>query len=383
MHTFAPDSGGALRRRINALVSALARTPMVARSLTIRLTLVVLCFFSGWVQADGIDPAAMNRLALMSARAPSSTLLAVTRAGDNLVAAGERGIILVSRDNGKSWQQAKVPTSANLTALTFVDAKRGWAVGHMGVVLNTEDGGMTWHKQLDGIEAGRLAVIAVSGSEDQRAIKLANYLVKDGPDKPFFDVTMDSAGRGFVVGAFNLMFRTDDGGEHWRYWSPRVKNRFGLHLYDIARLGDDFYLAGEQGLLLRSQDDGEHFDSLESPYEGSWFGLLATSNGSLLAYGLRGNAFLSLDRGETWQSSNTGSQVSFVAARELSDGRIVLANQAGQLFASNDQGKSFKPLQGMPGTPFTSLTQTASGELVLSSLRGLTRLPVTTLANSQ
>lgn len=92
---------------------------------------------------------------------------------------------------------------------------------------------------------------------------------------------------------------------------------------------------------------------------------------------------MSLDRGETWQSSNIGSQVSFVAARELSDGRIVLANQAGQLFASNDQGKSFKPLQGLPGTPFTSLTQTASGELVLSSLRGLTRLPVATLANSQ
>jgi photosystem II stability/assembly factor-like uncharacterized protein len=383
MYTFASDSGGELRRRNNASACTVARARMFTRSLTVKLALVILFFSFSWAQADGIDPAAMNRPALMSARAPSSTLLAVTTAGDNLVAAGERGIILVSKDNGKSWQQAKVPTSANLTALTFVDAKRGWAVGHMGVVLNTEDGGMTWHKQLDGIEAGRLAVIAVSGSDNQRAIKLANYLVKDGPDKPFFDVTMDADGHGFIVGAFNLMFRTDDGGEHWRYWSPRVKNRFGLHLYDIARLGNDFYLAGEQGLLLRSQDGGEHFDSLESPYEGSWFGLLASSNGSLLAYGLRGNAFMSLDRGETWQSSNTGSQVSFVAARELSDGRIVLANQAGQLFASNDQGKSFKPLQGLPGTPFTSLTQTASGELVLSSLRGLTHLPVTTLANSQ
>lgn len=365
MCNIAHNSGGALRRQM----------------LTIALAL--LCVFPGWSQAEGIDPAAMNRPALMSARAPHSTLLAVTQAGDNLVAAGERGIILLSSDNGASWQQAQVPTSANLTALKFVDAKRGWAVGHMGIVLNTEDGGMTWHKQLDGMEAGRLAVIAVSGSDNQRAIKQANFLVKDGPDKPFFDITMDAAGHGFVVGAFNLMFRTDDGGAHWRYWSPQVDNRFGLHLYDIARLGDDFYIVGEQGLILRSQDGGEHFESLESPYEGTWFGLLATNSGALLAYGLRGNAYVSMDRGASWQSSNTGSQVSFVAAHELSNGHIVLANQAGQLFASDDQGKSFKPLQGLPGTPFTSLTQTASGELLLGSLRGVRSLSATQLANSQ
>ncbi len=349
----------------------------------ITMVLALLCFMPGLSQAEGINPAAMNRPALISARAPYSTLMAVTQAGNNLLAAGERGIILISSDNGASWQQTQVPTSANLTALKFVDAKRGWAVGHMGIVLNTVDGGLTWHKQLDGIEAARLAVIAVSGSDNQRAIKQADFLVKDGPDKPFFDITMDADGHGFVVGAFNLMFRTDDGGAHWRYWSPQVANRFGLHLYDIERLGDDFFIAGEQGLLLRSQDGGEHFDALQSPYEGTWFGLLATQGGALLAYGLRGNVFVSMDQGTSWQPANSASQVSFVAARELSDGRIVLANQAGQLFASNDQGKNFTPLQGMPGTPFTSLTQAASGALVLGSLRGLTSLALSSLVSSQ
>lgn len=319
-------------------------------------------------------PAAMDRTALISTRAERVSLLAVTRAGARLVAAGERGVILTSDDNGASWQQSKVPTSVNLTALRFVDAKRGWAVGHMGIVLHSEDGGLTWRRQLDGVEAARLAVEAVRDSEDQREIKQADYLVSDGPDKPFFDVWMDTQGRGFITGAFNLMFRTDDGGEHWRYWSPRVKNPFGLHLYDITAVGEDFIIAGEQGLLLRSDDGGEHFTPMETPYEGTWFGILATRVGTLIAYGLRGNAYVSHDGGDSWQASETGSKASFSAATELADGRVVLANQAGQLFASSDQGRSFQPLKGLPGLPFASLTQAESGELILSGLRGLSRI---------
>lgn len=316
----------------------------------------------------------MQRPATISAKAEGSTLLAVTRAGSRLVAAGERGIILTSEDNGGHWKQSRVPTSVNLTALRFVDAQRGWAVGHMGLVLHTEDGGQSWHKQLDGVEAARLAVEALSASEDARQIKLANYLVSDGPDKPFFDIWMDEQGRGFVIGAFNLIFRTEDGGRHWRYWSPRVQNPFGLHLYGITRHGDDFIIVGEQGMLLRSQDGGEHFTPLETPYEGSWFGILAGSEGSLLVYGLRGNAYVSADGGESWDACDTGSRVGFSAATELADGRIVLANQAGQLFASADAGRSFQPLGGLPGMPFAALTQADSGELILASLRGLGRV---------
>ncbi|MEJ2393754.1 MAG: YCF48-related protein [Candidatus Thiodiazotropha sp.] len=351
---------------------------------TKHLTLSALLLWAPLVlgQAVATTPEAMDRAALTSIKAENATLLAVTRAGSRLVAAGERGIILISDDNGASWRQAKVPTSVNLTALRFVDERRGWAVGHMGIVLHSEDGGLTWRKQLDGVEAARLAVEAVRDSGDKREIKLADYLVSDGPDKPFFDVWMDSQGRGFITGAFNLMFHTDDGGRHWQYWSPRVKNPFGLHLYDITPLGEGFIIAGEQGLLLRSRDGGEHFTPLETPYEGSWFGILATRAGTLLAYGLRGNAYVSHDGGDNWLPCETGGKASFSSAVELDDGRIVLANQAGQLFASSDQGRSFQPLKGLPGLPFASLTQAASGQLILGGLRGLSRIEPIPLAQS-
>jgi photosystem II stability/assembly factor-like uncharacterized protein len=338
------------------------------------LSVLLLATPPVWAQEAPPVPAAMNRPALNSAKAENATLLAVTRAGSRLVAAGERGIILTSDDDGASWTQSQVPTSANLVALRFIDDQRGWAVGHMGLILHTQDGGVSWHQQLDGVKAAQLAVEAVRESEDAREVKLANYLVSDGPDKPFFDIWMDEQGRGFAVGAFNLIFRTEDGGKQWRYWSPRIKNPFGLHLYSITRHGDDFIIAGEQGMILRSQDGGEHFTLLETPYEGSWFGVLATQQGTLLVYGLRGNAYVSEDGGETWQPCDTGSQAGFSAAIQLADGRIVLANQAGQLFASVDAGRSFQPQGGLPGMPFAALTEADSGELILASLRGLGRV---------
>ncbi len=351
---------------------------MITRSyLRISIGLLALMLSSAaWSQPAPPTPTAMDRPALMSAKAGTSTLLAVTRAGKRLVAAGERGIILTSDDNGASWQQAKAPTSTNLTALRFVDEKRGWAVGHMGLVLHTEDGGLSWQKQLDGVQVGKLAVEAVRDSGNERAIKLAKYLVNDGPDKPFFDIWMDEQGRGFVVGAFNMIFRTEDGGKHWHYWSHRVKNPFGLHLYGITRHGTDYIIAGEQGILLRLEQGGEAFTPLETPYEGSWFGILASREGTLFIYGLRGNAYASEDGGETWQPCETGSRAGFSAAAELADGRIVLANQAGQLFASADAGRSFQPLGGLPGMPFAALTQADSGDLILASLRGLGQVPL-------
>ena len=81
---------------------------------------------------------------MLSPLAAQRVLQASAVAGQRLVAAGARGHIVYSDDRGASWQQAKVPVSADLTALHFVDARQGWAVGHEGVVLHTADGGASW-----------------------------------------------------------------------------------------------------------------------------------------------------------------------------------------------------------------------------------------------
>ncbi|HJV93238.1 MAG TPA: glycosyl hydrolase, partial [Azonexus sp.] len=108
------------------------------------LGLVVLCALSGAAQAQA--PAAPAPLQIRAA-APSSAatlapMLGAARAGQRIVAVGDYGIVLLSDDQGKTFRQAaSVPISSTLTAVSFADARNGWAVGHWGAILRTSDGG--------------------------------------------------------------------------------------------------------------------------------------------------------------------------------------------------------------------------------------------------
>jgi photosystem II stability/assembly factor-like uncharacterized protein len=324
-------------------------------------------------------PHALDYPALISSKARNSAMLAIARAGERLIAAGERGIVLYSDDHGKSWTQAPTPTSVTLTALRFIDAKRGWAIGHMGIVLHTEDGGTTWRKQLDGIQAAQLAFETAHAGGNEKAIHQATYLVTDGPDKPFFDASIDKSGHGFIVGAYNLIFRTTDGGQHWQDWSAHVDNPKNFHLYGIARSHDALYLVGEQGLILRSTDGGQHFSAQSSPYAGTWFGALATTKG-LLLYGLRGNAFLLPANGEGWQQLQTNTTAAISGATELADGRLLLASQSGQLLLEQ-AAKKFSPLAMRSGMPLTAVIEDSDKNLVAASLRGVVSTPTPSINN--
>jgi len=76
-------------------------------------------------------------------RATQSLLLDIILTHDQLVAVGERGHILISKDHGEHWNQATPPTRALLTAVTTVDGKYMWAVGHDAVIVSSTDNGET------------------------------------------------------------------------------------------------------------------------------------------------------------------------------------------------------------------------------------------------
>jgi photosystem II stability/assembly factor-like uncharacterized protein len=347
----------------------------------ILLLVATLLLGGGAVSADSLP--ALERPSLLSDKAVNAAMLAVTRAGERLVAVGERGIVLLSDDSGRSWRQVVTPVRVSLTAVTFVGEKQGWAAGHLGVILHTEDGGRSWVKQFDGIQAAALVLAAA----EQRAaaepdpekredlLFSARRLVEDGPDKPFLDLCFLDQRTGFVVGAFNLMFRTTDGGVTWTPWQDRVENPMELHFYGIQAAGAMLYIVGERGLLLRSTDGGANFTALTSPYEGSYFGLATDPAGNVVVFGLRGNVYRSGDGGQSWAPVETGIPVSLSAGVRLAGGELVLVSQAGDLLVSDDGGRSFKRRPDGQPMPATDLVQTADGGLVIASLRGMQRVP--------
>ncbi len=305
-------------------------------------------------------------------------LQSVARAGDRLVAVGPRGHIVVSADGGQSWKQSAVPVSSDLTAVYFVNDKNGWAVGHDGVILASSDGGTSWVKQFDGRAANALLlqymkarVGAEPASKELAALLTeAERYGEQGPDKPFLDVWFENAMVGYVVGGYNLIFATADGGKTWEPWFDRTDNPKLLNLNAIRPAAGGLYITGEGGLVLKLDATAKRFRAVPVDYKGSLFGV-ADGGDAVLVFGLRGNAFRSTDGGAHWSKVDSQLVASIVAGARTSNGTVLLADQGGRIVASSDGGKTFKRLELAKAMPVTSIATVGGDKLALTGPMGV------------
>ncbi|MGF6284303.1 WD40/YVTN/BNR-like repeat-containing protein [Pseudomonas silensiensis] len=285
-----------------------------------------------------------------SAKASKSLMLDVVHAGKRLVAVGDRGHILYSDDQGATWTQAKVPTRQMLTSVYFVDDKHGWAVGHDAQILASEDGGVTWTKQFEDLKR----------------------------ESPLLDVWFQDVNSGFAVGAYGALIATTDGGKHWEDVSDRLDNEDQYHLNGIAAVKDaGLFIVGEQGSMFRSADEGQTWEKLEGPYQGSLFGVIGTAQANtLLAYGLRGNLFRSTDFGTTWdpvelKAARGALEFGLSGATLLDDGSIVIVGNGGSVIRSNDNGETFSVFNRPDRISVSAVTAAGNGNLILAGQGGV------------
>lgn len=317
-----------------------------------------------------VDP--LDAPAVPSALAARRPIAAVTAAGTRLVAVGQRGHVLWSDDGGRSWTQAAVPVSTDLTAVHFASAERGWACGHDGVVLATRDGGRSWARQLDGRAVERLLrgwVRSHVGRAPRAAVEQAEFLAGRGADQPLLGIWFADERTGFAVGAFDLVLATADGGETWTPWVGRTDNPRALHLLAIGRAAGAVLVAGEQGLLLRLDRGGERFRAIPAPRRGSLFGI--TGDGAAaLVYGLRGTVLRS-DDGARWREVQTGLDVAVTGGAALPGGQVVLVSQAGDVLVSADGGRSFHAAPRARPAPASSIAAAGTDAVVIGGPGGL------------
>jgi photosystem II stability/assembly factor-like uncharacterized protein len=322
--------------------------------------------------ADPVDTPSMR-----TAMAAQRPLFAVAMAGTRVVAAGERGHIVYSDDGGATWTQAAVPVSSDLVALSFPTPEKGWAVGHGGVVLHSADGGKSWVRQLDGRQAAVLAVehLRAQTPDDRVAalIEQARFQLADadaGAPAPFLDVHFESERSGFVVGTFNRIFRTEDGGQTWTPWVDRVDNARELHFYSVRQgAGGRVFLTGEQGMVWRFDTGRQRFVQVPTPYHGTLFGAVV-SPAAVVAFGMRGTVFVSTDEGRNWRQATIGSRANVTGGAALAGGGIVLATSAGELWRSVDGGGSFAAIKVKTGIPSLFAVDSTGAALALAGSHG-------------
>ena len=299
--------------------------------------IAILCF-SGIALATGVTSAPASDW-------PRMLLLDGAIAGNDIVVVGERSSILRSTDAGKTWQPATAPSSATLTGVTFAPgAAHGWAVGHDALILATTDAGVTWQKQWQG----------------------------ENLQDSFLDVLALDAQHIVAIGAYGLFVATQDGG---RTWLRRKIIDEDFHLNRITRgTGGDLYIAGEHGTLLHSGDQGATWDRLDSPYDGSFYGILPIDGNALIAYGLRGQVYRSSNQGQTWTLISNEQKVLIATAVKLSNGAIVFAGQSRSGAISRDAGATTVPWN--PGAAaIAELIELPDHDLLALGESGATRLP--------
>ncbi|HSW13985.1 MAG TPA: YCF48-related protein [Solimonas sp.] len=236
-----------------------------------------------------------------SPKAARGLLLDVASTGERLVAVGERGNIVASRD-GRRWAQVEVPVRVTLTAVTFASPTQGWAVGHDVTILHTSDGGRSWDLQHQDVAR----------------------------QQPLLDVLFLDELQGFAAGAFGMLFATIDGGQTWNEVDAPVLKEDNFHLHSLTRLRNgSLLIAGERGLLAWSAD-GVHWAKLASPYEGSFFGAVSRGDAGVIVFGLRGNTFVADDtRAPQWRKLEVQSTRTLFAGSTLEDGSTVLVGADG------------------------------------------------------
>ena len=296
------------------------------------------------------ETAAPPAFAIQSPKAAKGLMIDVVHAGSRLVAVGDRGHILYSDDQGSTWTQAKVPTRQLLTAVFFVDEKHGWAVGHDAQILASADGGATWTQQYQDLKR----------------------------EAPLLDIWFKDAEHGLAVGAYGALIETTDGGKTWADVSDRLDNEDQFHLNAIASIKDaGLFIVGEQGSMFRSSDDGQTWEKLEGPYQGSLFGVISTAQPhTLLAYGLRGNLYRSTDFGSTWEqveldAARGALEFGLSGATLLDDGSLVVVGNGGSVVVSHDDGQTFSVFNRPDRISLSAVTATGNGNLILVGQGGV------------
>lgn len=300
------------------------------------LSLSPALFWPGLLFAQGY-PLRSDRLRFLGlAAAPARGLLAV----------GERGVVARLGAGESRWDLQRLPLRDTLTACALREDGIALAVGHGGVAFRSVDGGASWSS-------------------------LAAALDPLNPNRdPWLSAFPGRRGGLWLMGGFGLMARSDDGGKSWARVPP-MEPDFDRHLYGMTEvLEGGFLLLGESGSLAESFN-GREWTPVRSPYEGSWFGGLQTSAGTLLAYGMRGQVFRRPAGQSTWTAAE-GAEAphGWVAASQLRNGHLALVGGQGVVALSVDDGRRFQLRQVWEGH-LSGVVQDSREQIWLSGTLGL------------
>ena len=249
-------------------------------------------------------------------------------------------ILLKTEDGGKNWIEAetgmktKIDTTLPLSAVYFVDADTGFAVGEDGILLRTTDGGENWdvRKIDDYVGYGWLDVFRLN------------------------EITFTDKQTGWIVGLGyygNQIYKTTDCGRTWQWNEQIITPKFYGSINDICFIDkDNGYIIGDMGCFAKTTDGGvtweyqdlsEKYQKDEYQYFYSTF-FTDSLNGWIVGGDYYAFILKTTDGGENWieEANNDSKMIHHFYKTRFSDrnnGWII--GQFGMIYKTTDTGVSW------------------------------------------
>jgi photosystem II stability/assembly factor-like uncharacterized protein len=282
------------------------------------------------------------------------------------VAVGKFGLILVTNNNGKTWERRATDTTKALSAISFGDSKHAFAVGSGGTLLATEDSGATWRSQASGSKDQLLGVQALdstsvhvvgafgtvlSTSDGGRSWtrhelkwdQLIGKIINDsGYVEPNLNaVYFSSPTKGWIVGEFGLVLHTEDGGSTW------TAQRSGSdlpQLYAVKFVDDQRgWVMGQAGSLIHTTDGGKRWAPVEINSQRDLYSMSVDGQRSFIVGD--GIALGSDDGGSIWKEIRLNSEDRWLSGVLVKDRSTLAVGSGGTIQILNLENPGSVPME--------------------------------------
>ena len=264
---------------------------------------------------------------------------AAAHMGDQVAVVSSVGAILLSADNGASWERFDLPGRPALIDVTACPSGEFFALDSTRQVWRRADGGREWTAAtIDTTENtlsihcapnGRLWVSASFGTlfwSDTGLDDWNEYSLYE--DLQFTAVRFVDATHGFAVGEFGTVIATTDGGENWEQRTP-IPNEF-------YPMGTDFldtttgWVGGLDGVIWQTSDGGQSWQRQESVTSSPIYNIHANGHG---VFAVGGSAKLVEFNGAQWRFFEGAPKVlAYMRGLDtLANGSLLVAGGGGTL----------------------------------------------------
>ena len=282
--------------------------PLNRGLLAIRLAKNGNVFVAGW-RGTLLRGSQNGQVRLLRSSQPykMSGLLQTSQYG--LLAYGQGGTLLKSKDGAASWQRLSFDRDAELKGATESN-QRVWVIGNHGTVASTTDGD---HWSLIP-ELPDVTLNAVAGSSDGRTI--------------------------FIVGAGGVVLSSSNSGATWSSSVPLSNS----DLNGVCVVGTVVLAVGNDGTVMRGELSSAQWKRVNVETTDDLKAIVAAPDGRRVwVFGALGRVLYSRDTGTTWETDENDVRETLLAAVCLQQCRQVLAvgENGAVAIGENDEWKYF------------------------------------------